>query len=1055
MRTGLVLVDRDDRIVYASDTVRAAVGDIVGMSGWTLVTIQGRPCTHDGAMALHRAVRETGELKVTSGFVLTGPAGSIFVSAARIQIFPADPEKLVSRWVFDRLTGGGVCGMVVGGEIIMPTTGAEAVRADAVSEALDGWKNHLEARGRAPRYVTQSIKIVKDAAALRGWASLPDITSREIDAYLNSMGSTGTTKNRHLGCISAFLGFCWRTERIKENPARRVLRAQEYREGGNRAFNAEEAAKVIAAARADAESPTPRFKALDRWKLYLTAWHTGLRRSELRNLEVREVRLNDSPPRLVLRARNAKARREQVIPLHPELVPVLRTCIADKHPTDKVFGYLHDRIVPQDIIAAGVARVIDGHTTGLHSFRKGMATELALAGVEEAVAQKLLRHSDPKLTRNVYTDARLLPLASSVARVRGVTGFGGDEKNLVKGVDTETDFADAVGAEAKDPMKCTPANHGQTTPGRSAASGALSLHCGGPQQSAAPAAAGRPESADQPAGFSSSQCRRQESNPSPDAEALARRSGLMPTTVSGSVAGSANNEVEDGGARQEQVVAVRVPQAGRGGESVAHQTARSVTAAMPHVRLQDPAGVRSQDQEVVTEPSRREAGCPSYMGGSVDAVSGAPAGNPERQLSGVTPRRDGENSADPVATCDAGDDAACGKRVGEPWSHDTGTAPRAGVSREVWQNAVGQVCGAEVGRKGQAPLREPNPPSETGATPVLLTSEATRGGSSHPGVGPDVAGPAPFSTHHAASTAHHEEVSHVTLTGHTPHTASRGSQYGTTHIQRTAPVDAGHAVPLPRPDGIRQNTPPIHDLAAEVGWVAQPGRAPLATPAEVACSNQALATSDTPHGARIADAVPLAGSGARVRTGALVPHALTGTCPQASASATGLDDTNAKVEAIRSLGRSAVAVTNQESDVRNAFMTAAAAILTLAVGASALQPVTRGYANGKDCYWGSPAHWQPTVTLCVAECDKACPQFLSECALMCAGGTPPDQMIREVKDAALYIQSGGADPGNAIRLIEIAAQHPDPDVRTLAVAMGGETPFVHVAAQREVPGFGG
>ena len=121
------------------------------------------------------------------------------------------------------LTDPPPCGMVrITGENPMPTTGAEAVRADAVSEAVIAWKHHLEARGRVDRYVSQSIKIVKDAAALRGWGSLEDITSREIDSYITNMDASGTTRNRHLGVISAFLGFCWRTERIQENPARRA-----------------------------------------------------------------------------------------------------------------------------------------------------------------------------------------------------------------------------------------------------------------------------------------------------------------------------------------------------------------------------------------------------------------------------------------------------------------------------------------------------------------------------------------------------------------------------------------------------------------------------------------------------------------------------------------------------------------------------------------------------------------------------------------------------------------------------------------------------------------
>ena len=394
-----------------------------------------------------------------------GEVRTVTMQGANVSILEPIIRHLLGDGV---LTSAPVCGNVGGSqEFVMPTTEAEAVRAETVSSVADAWKAHLEARGRAPRYVAQAVQTVKSASALRGWTDLESVTAREIDAYITGLSASGTTRNRHLGYLSAFLGFCWRTERIRENTARRVVRAQEFREGGNRAFSAAEAAAIIAVARADAESAAPRFKALDRWKLYLTAWHTGLRRLELRTLEVREVRLGDQPPRIVLRPRTAKSKKEQVIPLHPELVPVLRSCCAGKDSRDRVFSFLHDRVVPEDIKAAGI-NPRDGEVTGLHSFRKGMATELALNGVDEATAQKLLRHSDPRLTRNVYTDARLLPLASSVARIRAVTGNSGDEKISTNNLDTGTDSADAVGAEGQKSMSRHLHNTDHQTPGRDA-----------------------------------------------------------------------------------------------------------------------------------------------------------------------------------------------------------------------------------------------------------------------------------------------------------------------------------------------------------------------------------------------------------------------------------------------------------------------------------------------------------------------------------------------------------------------------------------------------------
>ena len=40
-----------------------------------------------------------------------------------------------------------------------------------------------------------------------------------------------------------------------------------------------------------------------------------------------------------------------------------------------------------------------------HSLRYTFATKLARKGVSKRLAQELMRHSDPKLTANIYTDA--------------------------------------------------------------------------------------------------------------------------------------------------------------------------------------------------------------------------------------------------------------------------------------------------------------------------------------------------------------------------------------------------------------------------------------------------------------------------------------------------------------------------------------------------------------------------------------------------------------------------------------------------------------------------
>jgi hypothetical protein len=68
-----------------------------------------------------------------------------------------------------------------------------------------------------------------------------------------------------------------------------------------------------------------------------------------------------------------------------------------------------------DLKAAGIQYVNDtGEYADFHSLRKTFATELAKAGVATRVAMELMRHSDPKLTTQIYTDAGMLPIWDAV-----------------------------------------------------------------------------------------------------------------------------------------------------------------------------------------------------------------------------------------------------------------------------------------------------------------------------------------------------------------------------------------------------------------------------------------------------------------------------------------------------------------------------------------------------------------------------------------------------------------------------------------------------------------
>ena len=69
-----------------------------------------------------------------------------------------------------------------------------------------------------------------------------------------------------------------------------------------------------------------------------------------------------------------------------------------------------------DLAAAGIEKCdAQGRTVDVHCLRHTFATLLARNGVSPSIAQKLMRHSDIRLTMNTYTHLELADTAGAVA----------------------------------------------------------------------------------------------------------------------------------------------------------------------------------------------------------------------------------------------------------------------------------------------------------------------------------------------------------------------------------------------------------------------------------------------------------------------------------------------------------------------------------------------------------------------------------------------------------------------------------------------------------------
>ena len=164
----------------------------------------------------------------------------------------------------------------------------------------------------------------------------------------------------------------------------------------------------------------------DRRMAYLLAIWTGLRRLELNQLRWSDLHLDVEVPYAQLRIAATKSRRGDVIPLHPQLVAELLAYRPEKLEAGSLV--LPGRMPAMEVLKKDLAfaKIEYGNAemgfADLHAQRKTLNTMLAANGVDSRVRQAQLRHTDPRLTENVYFDRSLYvkPQADQIARVPAI-----------------------------------------------------------------------------------------------------------------------------------------------------------------------------------------------------------------------------------------------------------------------------------------------------------------------------------------------------------------------------------------------------------------------------------------------------------------------------------------------------------------------------------------------------------------------------------------------------------------------------------------------------------
>lgn len=248
------------------------------------------------------------------------------------------------------------------------------------------------------------------------WDTPEAITPLGFETWRAQQDKLGaTTKNAYLISMRSLLNWLVKIGEIKENPLARIdLISTNGKRQEPRAWTDEELRTFL-------KTRPPYALAV------MIAAFTGLRRNEVSQLIWGDVDLDSPEPAIVVRGSTAKNGKSKRIPLTAELEQWLQDARpADWKPTQPVLTYKIPRTNQgwsSDIEAAGLVYTDDlGRSLHFHALRRYQITFMARHGISMRMAQSLARHSDPKLTANVYTDVSQLDEFNAVRKLPPLFG---------------------------------------------------------------------------------------------------------------------------------------------------------------------------------------------------------------------------------------------------------------------------------------------------------------------------------------------------------------------------------------------------------------------------------------------------------------------------------------------------------------------------------------------------------------------------------------------------------------------------------------------------------
>lgn len=241
---------------------------------------------------------------------------------------------------------------------------------------------------------------------LRLWTSeispntLMDIRRDKVSAAMNKWLRSGLVPSTINGRYYALSGLMSRVQDLlgHPNPIAGMAFLEKEPKSPRGAFTEEEFRAIL-------DDSTPQNKIL-----YQTAYQTGYRKDECRQLRVKSINWVDGTIDLdgISELGNTKNKKNARQPVSARLLSELWSWCAGKLPEDALFRVpiKPNKALYNTMGRLGIPKVREGKRRSFHSIRHARATILYSMGIDIVEIQKGMRHDDPATTWN-YIDANV------------------------------------------------------------------------------------------------------------------------------------------------------------------------------------------------------------------------------------------------------------------------------------------------------------------------------------------------------------------------------------------------------------------------------------------------------------------------------------------------------------------------------------------------------------------------------------------------------------------------------------------------------------------------